>query len=96
MTILVTTDPDVHEAFKNGHFSVQLSVDSPFGKTPVNGTTKVMVNKDTQTPGGTTRFSLKPAAVKCYYIAAEYRSASLGQLRHMIQGELASKHSDLQ
>ena len=44
------------------------------------------MNKDTQNPGRTTRFSLKPATVQRYYLTAEYRSAFLGQLRNMVQG----------
>jgi hypothetical protein len=51
MTNLPNTNPDVYEAFQNGLFSVQLSDDNPFGKVPVDQTTEVTVNKDTQTPG---------------------------------------------
>lgn len=47
--------------------------------------TEVTVNKDTQTPGGTTRLSLKSGAVKRYYITAEHRSYVLGQMREMVQ-----------
>ncbi|KAK3728046.1 hypothetical protein QZH41_015787, partial [Actinostola sp. cb2023] len=96
MTNLAETNPDVHEAFMDGHFSVQLSKNNPFGRIPVDQTTEVTVNKDTQTPGGTAGFSLKPATVQRYYITAEYRSAFLGQLRDMVQGEAKSQHTDLQ
>lgn len=34
---------------------MQISANNPFGCIPVNQTTEVTVNKDTQTPGGTTR-----------------------------------------
>ena len=55
------------------------------------------MNKDTQNPGGTTRFSLKPATVQCYYFTAEYRSAFLGQLRNMIQAyNPATQHTENQ
>ena len=53
---------------------------------PVDQATDVTVNKDTQTPGGTARFSLKAGAIKRDYITSEYRSAFLGQLRDMVQG----------
>ena len=50
------------------------------------------VNKDTQTPGGTARFSLKAASVKRYYLTAEHRSAFLGQLRELVQGNNTKLH----
>ena len=80
MTNLGDKNPEVQKAFKEGGFSVQLASSNPFDQT-----TEVTVNKDTQNPGGTTRFSLKPATVQCYYLTAEYRSAFFGQLRNMIQ-----------
>ncbi|KAL8606341.1 hypothetical protein ACOMHN_050821 [Nucella lapillus] len=52
-------------------------------------TTEVTVNKDTQTVGGTARFSLKAGAVSRYYLTAEYRSDFLTRLRNMIH---LSKH----
>ena len=56
-----------------------------------------MVNKDTQTPGGTSRFSLNAGAIKHYYITAEQRSAFLGQLRDMVQGNKSELcHVELQ
>ena len=68
-----------------------MSCSNPFEKIPVDQTTEATVNKDTQTPGGTVRFSLKPGAIKRYYLTAEYRSAFLGQLRNIVQ-EKGSKH----
>jgi len=60
-------------------------------------TTELTVNKDTQNPGGTTRFSLKHATVQRYYLTAEYQSAFLGQLRNMVQGSnSATQHTELQ
>ena len=44
--------------------SVQVSNNNPFGRIPVDQITEVTVNKDTQTPGGTSRFSLKAGAIK--------------------------------
>jgi len=40
------------------------------------------VNKDTQMPGRTKGFSLKPGAVNKYYLFAEYRSVFIRQLKH--------------
>lgn len=92
MTNLPEKNPSVYEAFKTGQFSVQLSSANTFGRIPVDQTTEVTVNKDTQTPGGTSRFSLNAGAIKRYYITAEHRSAFLGQLREMVQGN-KSEHS---
>ena len=66
--------PDVHLQLKNGGFSVPLGRQNPFGNIPVDQTIEETVNKDTQTPGGTKGFSLKPAALSRYYLTAEYRS----------------------
>ncbi|KAJ8346686.1 hypothetical protein SKAU_G00280870 [Synaphobranchus kaupii] len=97
MTNLPEKHPSVYEAFKTGQFSVQLSSNNPFGWIPVDQATEVTVNKDTQTPGGTTRFSLNAGAVKHYYITAEHRSAFLGQLREMVQGNKSEVcHAELQ
>ena len=55
------------------------------------------MNKDTENPAGTTRFSLKPATVQHYYLTTEHRSAFLGQLRLMIQGsDSETQHTELQ
>ena len=97
LTNLPETNPDVYDAFKEGQFSVQLSGDNPFGKIPVDQTIEVTVNKDTQTAGGTARFSLKAGAIKRYYITAEYRSAFLRNLRKMTKGTKSHlHHADLQ
>jgi len=97
MTNLGEKNPEVQKAFKEGSFSVQLASSNPFGRIPVDQTTEVTVNKDTQNPGGTTRFSLKPATVQRYYLTAEYRSAFLGQLRNMVQGSNSeTQHTELQ
>ena len=97
MTNLDQTNPEVQRAFKTGGFSVQLSSNNPFGRIPVDQTTEVTVNKDTQNPGGITRFSLKPATVQRYYLTAEYRNAFLGQLRSMVQGsDPETQHTELQ
>ena len=73
MTNLQTDHPQVYEHFANGGFSVQLAADNPFARILVDQTTEVTVNKDTQTVGGTTKFSQKRGAVKRFYLTAKYR-----------------------
>ncbi|KXJ15853.1 hypothetical protein AC249_AIPGENE21951 [Exaiptasia diaphana] len=89
---------DVAEYFRSGGFSVQIGSNNPFGCVPVDQTCDETVNKDTQTPGGTKGFSLKPNAVSKYYLIAEYRSIFMRQFKEMINlGTAAnSKHNDLQ
>ena len=48
----------VFQAFFDGHFIVQLSNNNPFAPIPIDQTTEVNLNKDIQTPDGTTRFRL--------------------------------------
>jgi len=69
-----------------------------FGKIPVDQTLEKTVNKDTQTSGGTKRFSLKPGAISRYYLMLEYRSSYLRQVRLMISCENTQhfSHPDLQ
>ena len=45
--------PDVYVQLENGGFSVQLGIQKPFGRIPVDQTIKETVKKDTQTPRGT-------------------------------------------
>ena len=98
MSRLAIDHPDVHAHFMNGGFSVQLDRNNPFGRIPVDQTIEETVNKDTQTPGGTKGFSLKPAAVSRYYLTAEYRCSYLRQLRDMVGHDCSDKvnHPDLQ
>ena len=97
MTNLPEKSPSAYEAFKTGRFSVQPSNNNTFGRIPVDQAIEVTVNKDTQTPGGTSRFSLKAGAVGRYYLTAEHCSAFLGQLREMVQGNKSQlSHSKLQ
>ena len=80
MTRLSINHPEVYVQLESGGFSVQLGRQNPFGRIPVDQTIEETVNKDTQTPGGTKGFSLKPAALSCYYLTAEHRSTCLKQL----------------
>ena len=92
MTTVPEMYPCVYEAFNSGQFSVQISSNNPFGRVPVDQTIETTVNKDTQTPGGTSEFSLKAGAIKRCYITAEHRSGFLGQLRGMVQGRTSGVH----
>ena len=84
MTSLPDEHPEVHEFTRDGGLSVQLSNDNTLGRIPVDQTLKETVNKDTQTPGGTKGFSLKPGAVQRYYLTAEFRTLFLRSLRQMV------------
>ena len=94
MKSLQSNHPEVYHRFMEGHFSVQLAEESPFGRIPVDQTTEVTVNKDTKTTGGVTKFSLKSTAMTRFYMTAEYSCAFLGQLRDMIQLKRPSYHQD--
>ncbi|XP_062903803.1 uncharacterized protein LOC134346378 [Mobula hypostoma] len=97
MMNLPEKNPSEYEAFKTGQFSVQLSSNIPFGQIPVDQAIEATVNKDTQTPGDTSRFSLNAGAIKRYYITAGHCSAFLGQLREMVQGNKSELfHVELQ
>lgn len=97
MSQLPATHPEVHAEFMTGGFSVQLGSLNPFGRIPVDQTIEETANKDTQTPGGTKGFSLKPGAVAKYYITQEYRSRYLRCLREMTGGcNTKLAHPDLQ
>lgn len=92
MSRLAIDHPDVHEQFMQGQgFSVQLASSSPFARIPVDQAIEVTNNKDTQTPGGTKGFSLKPGAVSRYYLTSEYRSSYLRELRDIV-GTNSSRH----
>ena len=89
--------PHVFTHLKSGGFAVQLGEDNPFGKIPVDHACEETVNKDTQTPGGTKGFSLKPKAVNKYYLVAQYRSIFIRNLKDMLDLSKSScHHNDLQ
>ncbi len=81
MQHLKETSPAVYEHMEHGGFAAQVGKSrNPFGSIPVDQTIEETINKDTKTAGGTTRFSLNPAAVQKHYLTAEYRSIFLGNL----------------
>ena len=97
MSHLDTEKPDVAAYLRSGGFSVQIGDRKAFGRIPVDQACEETVNKDTQTPGGTKWFSLKPAAVSKYYLIAEYRSIFLCQLKDMLHlSASTAQHNDLQ
>ncbi|KAK3751112.1 hypothetical protein QZH41_016239, partial [Actinostola sp. cb2023] len=97
MTHLGDEHPDVLDYMESGGFAVQIGTDNPFGKIPVDQACEETVNKDTQTPGGTKGFSLKPKAVSKYYLVAEYRSIFMRNLKEMLHLTKSScQHNDLQ
>ena len=98
MSLLGEEHPDVLAYLRSGGFSVQIGATNTFGRIPVDQTCEETVNKDTQTPGGTKGFSLKPGAVSKYYLIAEYRSMFMRQFKEMLHlGTPATvQHTDLQ
>ena len=62
-----------------------MSSDNSFGRIPVDQTVEEIVNKTTQTVGGTQGLSLKPGAVQRYYMIAEFRTLFLRSLRNMVE-----------
>ena len=94
MISLEKEHPDVYQQFMDGHFTVQLADERSFSRIPVDQKTEVIVNKDTKTPGGVTKYSLKTSAVNRYYMTEEYRCSFLGQLRDFVQVKRSSAHHD--
>ena len=94
MISLEKEHPNVYQQFMDGHFTVQLGDERSFSRIPVDQATEVTVNKDTKTPGGVTKYSLKTSAVNRYYVTAEYRCSFLGQLRDFVQVKRSSAHHD--
>ena len=56
------------------------------------------MNIDSQTPGGTRGFGLKPGTVSKYYLTAEYQSIFMSQFKEMLHlGSPGTvQHTDLQ
>ena len=79
--------PNVHRNFMEGHFSMKLAGENPFGRILVDQT---MVNKDAKTTGIVTIFSLKTGAVNRSYLTAEYGCAFLDHLTSLVQAKRLS------
>ena len=61
---LSATMPEVHLAFKEGQFSVQMSKDNPFGRNEADKTIENTINRDCKTVGGYVGFSANFAATQ--------------------------------
>lgn len=97
MTNLAERNPEISNELKTGGFSVQLTNSNPFARISIVQTAEVTINKDTQTPGGTTGFNLKSATQQRHSLTAEYRSAFLWLLREIVQGNTSKEeHTELQ
>ena len=92
MSHLEEENPDAFKYLKPGGFSVQIGEGNPFGKVPVDQACEGTVNKDTQTAGGTKRFSLNAGAVSKYYLIAEYRSIFLRLMKDMVDLNKSNFH----
>ena len=57
MRSLSTTMPEVHAAFSNGQFSVQMGKRNPFGRNEADKTIENTINRDCKTSGGYIGFS---------------------------------------
>ena len=96
MINLVHTHPELFSYLKDGGFSNQIGNENPFCCIPMDRTIEETINKDTQTPGGTTGFSMKKGAVSKHYITADYRASCVRQLRYFVNRQrLGIKHPDL-
>ena len=96
--ILSLTDeyPEVYEEFKKGHFSAQLTEGNPFSRSKTDKVIEVIINKDTMTPGGTTRFSTNPNAVNRCELNAAYRAQLRSCLyNHLNYNQQKFRHTDL-
>lgn len=89
--------PSVYEAFQKGYFSAQIGKANPFGRIPADQVIEETVNKDTQGPSGTIKFSTRQAAVQRYYLVSDARANFLQMLRVVTDSSFKSsiKHPDL-
>ncbi|KAL9977627.1 hypothetical protein ACROYT_G015055 [Oculina patagonica] len=82
MSHLEKEHPEISEYFRSGGFSVQVGIQNPFGKIPVDQACEETVNKDTQTAGGTkpetksTEQVLPNSRISQYIHAAAQRDGS--------------------
>ena len=70
MKNLDAQNPNIYSYFTAAEFSVQRWHKNRFGRIPVDQTIEETANKDTQTAGGTKRFSLKAGIISIYYVIA--------------------------
>lgn len=89
--------PDVHQAFADGNFSIQMNSKNPFGRIPVDQAIEESVNKDTQGCSGTIGFSKHQAAVDRFYLNSDIRASFLQLFKEFTNREHSGeyKHPDL-
>ena len=95
MSQLYVQHPDVYKEFSNGAFAVQIGDNNPFVKVSIDQTIEEIVNKDTQPPGKTCRFSLKPNAAAQYYMTAECGNPFAQLLREMLCLNISSENTKI-
>ena len=76
---LSTTKPEVHAAFSNGQFLIQMGKRNPFGCHEADKTVKNAINRDCKTSGGYIGFSENFAATQ-RWVLNETRRASYRKL----------------
>lgn len=64
MLALENDFPEVYQRFSDGDFAVQLTSTNSFSRSETDKVIEMTINKDTETPGGTTGFPTKIGAVK--------------------------------
>ena len=74
MRSLPSTMPDVQKSFQEGHFSVQMRKDNPFGRNEADKTIENTVNRDCKTGGGYIGFSTNFAATQRWILNDSRRS----------------------
>ena len=74
MLALENDSPEVYQRFSDGDFAVQLTSTNSFSRSETDKVIEMTINKDTETPGGTTGFPTKIGAVKRWEITASYRA----------------------
>ena len=96
MLALENDFPEVYQRFSDGDFAVQLTSTNSFSRSETDKVIEMTINKDTETPGGTTGFPTKIGAVKRWEITAFYRANILKCLhQHLCYNKQRHSHSDL-
>ena len=54
LAFLNISHPEIYREFQNGNLSIEMSARSPFARVEINKVIETTINKDTETPGGTT------------------------------------------
>ena len=88
--------PEVYQRFSDADFAARLTNTNRFSRSKTGKVIQMAINKDTKTPGGTTRISAKIGAVKRWGIIAPYR-ANMRKCLHLrlCYNKQRYSHSDL-